>query len=159
MSVYKWMRTLDYKDIVNRWDMQTCLIFLRHSTKMQKGIQGVKGMNPALVREEVVSRATRIIEQRPPGRTLPHPNRPVEVLMINTLNHQIANIGCLFPMYTMPPQMQLQDDDDFHNALLQLQTFMAWLNNVTHQIVASSKTSTSDAQAGQLYPLISLPSP
>jgi hypothetical protein len=155
------MKTLSFDDIEDRWNLQACLFWLTHSTKMQKRIRGAKSIKPAHVKQEVCSRLVTLIEQRASSARICHPNRPLELLMLSAMNHQIAIIGCLLPIQPMPMPLQLQQDDDFHRTLLKLLTFVTSLKTLVQkkQAVCNTESGHDDnSSTNASLPRIELPS-
>jgi hypothetical protein len=120
MQVERTMRTLDYYDIVNGWDMSVCLFFLKHSDKVKKLIKKPKGVKLAHIKDEVYNRLNRVIFQRCGiFRTKCSLRRPLEIMAINVLNAQVWIIRRFFPGVSLPT-MALRDDRAFHHELVAL---------------------------------------
>jgi hypothetical protein len=157
------MKTLRFEDIQNWWNSETCLFFLTHSTKTQKHIQITKTrtitkrITPAQVRKTVCARLRKLIQQRVSSGITCHPNRPLELLMISSLNHQIAIIGCLLPMQPMPLPLQFQEEDDFHHTLLRLLTFMRSLKTVVNKQMSNEASHDNNNNNNASLPRIELP--
>jgi hypothetical protein len=161
VTITERMKTLSVDDIEDRWSLQACLFWLTHSTKMQKRIKGAKGIKPAHVKQEVCSRLVKLIEQSASSIRICHPNRPLELLMLSTMNHQIAIISHLLPMQPMPMPLQLQQDDDSRRTLLKLLTFVTSLKTLVqkkHAVSNSESGHDDNHSTNASLPRIEVPS-